>query len=135
MEDEGAERALRSARTAAAILVAAPVVLVAVAAAVPLEPSAPSLATPAVLAGLLAPALGFHLYRRMQEAGTGRFVRATIVSLACTEAGATLGVVAFLLSREPLALVGVAMHVLLAGAIWPSRERLESFLSTGQGGG
>jgi hypothetical protein len=63
-----------------------------------------------------------------------RFVRATVLALACTEAAATLGVVAFLLSRRPEGLIGLVMHVLLAGAVWPSRDRFETFVG-GPGGG
>jgi hypothetical protein len=144
MEDEGAEETLRTARTVVAVLSAAPVLLGAIAAAVPLEPSLGSLATPAVLAGIVAPAAGFHLYRKLQQAASreadvrGRaaaFVRATVLALACTEAAATFGVVAFLLSREPVCLLAIALHLLLAGAVWPSRERLESFVATGEGRG
>jgi hypothetical protein len=101
-----------------------------------------SLTTPAALAGLVAPAIAFHLYRRLQEkAGeepdpgrrASRFVTATVLSLAVTEAAAIFGTVAFLLSSRSIALIGVVLHVLLCGAIWPSRDRMDSFVA-GAGG-
>ena len=58
------------------------------------------------------------------------FQKATLVSLAVTEAVALGGVVVYLGSGEWMALSGVATHLLLAGAVWPSRARFESFLQS-----
>ncbi len=101
-------------------------------------PSLSVLVFPAALAGLIAPVIGYRVYLRVRERSPdgadaqGRcaaFVRATLVALALTETVALFGIVVFLLSGARLALSGVAAHVLLTGAIWPSRARLDVFLS------
>ncbi|MDX1389522.1 MAG: hypothetical protein R3344_10060, partial [Acidobacteriota bacterium] len=103
-----------------------------------MTPSLEVLALPAALAGLIAPVVAYRVYLRLCERSPRNaglqdrctaFIRATLVALAVTEAPALLGLVVFLLSGAPLALSGVAAHVLLTGAIWPSRTRLEVFLS------
>jgi hypothetical protein len=104
------------------------------------------LVAPAALLGLAGLLVGYRLYARMRDAipvdaphgaRCATFLRATIVALAVTEGAALLGVVAFWLSEDPLALVGVVTHLILVGAVWPTPERLESFVSpdAGSGGG
>jgi hypothetical protein len=92
------------------------------------------LAPPIALLGLVAPVIGFRLWLWMLEQvprdaaprqRCDRFLRATVTALSVTEVAAVLGLVAWVASGQPFALAGVLTHVLLAGAIWPRRERLE----------
>jgi hypothetical protein len=131
------EPTLRTARIAAVALLSG-VVAMALAAWL-LRPrvtaSVPILVGPAALAGLVALVIGYRVYQAIRSRGheAGRreaFLRATIVALAITEGAALFGVVAFLLSGNPATLFGVASHVLLTGAIWPSASRLEIFLAS-----
>jgi hypothetical protein len=97
--------------------------------------SVPALAGPAALAGLVALPIAYRVYHavRGRRRGAHRraaFMRGTIAALAITEGVALFGVVAYLLSENPMSLFGVASHVLLTGAIWPSASRLEVFLAS-----
>ncbi len=131
------ESALASARLAAAALVAGPLVLLGLVLLVP--PPAPwrALVAPAALLGFVALAAGNRLYARLLERSRTRagaaerllsLRSATVAALALTEATAILGVLAFHFSREPFALAGLAVHLILAGAVWPTRARLEHLL-------
>lgn len=91
---------------------------------------------PAGILGIVSPVIGyrlFHLLREKLPAGAGeaeraaRFLRATVSGLAVTEAAALFGVAAYLLSGELQALMGLGMHMILTGALWPSEERLAAF--------
>jgi len=105
------------------------------------------LAPPAALLGLVSPVIGYRLYALLAErvsptedagARRGAFLRATVVALSVADGVAVFGIVAFALSGKPMALIGVLTHVILTGAIWPSEERLETFLEsrrTTAGGG
>jgi hypothetical protein len=104
--------------------------------------SLPALALAAALAGLVAPVGGYRLYRALRRGIPPRaeasarcavFQKATVLALGITEGIALVGVVVFALSREWIALTGVVTHVLVAGAIWPSRARLDDFLTAGGG--
>ena len=53
------------------------------------------------------------------------------MALGLTEGIALFGLVVFMLSAGLPALIGTATHVLLAGAIWPTAERLEAFTEGG----
>lgn len=135
------EKTLRSVRLVAALIGASPVVLAAAVAGIGGVPSTDALVFPAVLAGLIALPVAWRLYAALQggavageEARCRRFLVATACALAVTECAAIFGIVAFMLSRQGAALVGVATHVILAGAIWPTEARLESFLESGSGG-
>ena len=95
------------------------------------------LTPPAALLGLVSPVIGYRLYALLAErvsptADAGAccqaFSRATVVALSVTDVIALFGIVAFALSGKPAALIGVLTHVILTGAIWPSEERLETFL-------
>ena len=88
--------------------------------------------------GLVSPVIGYRLYAwsrermppgRVAPRAAPTFLRATSLALAVTEGVALFGIVA-LLGSAPLlaALIGVVTHVILAGAVWPTPERLESFL-------
>jgi hypothetical protein len=140
-EDISAEHRERSAvaqaRIIAAALAAGVLVLAAISGVVRLPPSLFSLATPAGLCGLVSLVIGYRLYAWLRErvpSGASHrqrcaaFVRATIVALAVTESTALFGVIVFWLSGEPIALIGVATHIILAGALWPGPERLRAFV-------
>lgn len=136
------ESTLRSARLIAAAIAAGPVVFAAAVVAIGGTPASSSLVFPAILAGLIALPVAWRLYAALQSGGAAagedarcrRLVTATVAALAVTEGAALFGIVAFMLSREWAALVGVATHVILAGAIWPTDAKLESFLESGGGG-
>jgi hypothetical protein len=96
-----------------------------------------ALVGPAALLGLVSPVIGYRLYLLLRdripseadvEARCRSFVSAGLVALAVTDGIALLGLVAYFVSGQPYSLVGVATHVLLAGAIWPSPERLQAFV-------
>ncbi len=79
-------------------------------------------ALPAGLAGIVAPAIGYRLYRRGLRATD--FVRAHVRAMRATEFGGFLGLLGWLVSDDWTALTGLLTHTLLAGAIWPTPERL-----------
>lgn len=99
---------------------------------------------PVGLIGLISPVLGYRLYLYVRskvadaadiEGRAGSFVRATLTAMAVTEGIAFCGVVVYMLTGGALALTGVLTHLLLAGAIWPTREKLDLFLdSSGSAG-
>ena len=132
-----AEGILAATRGVAAMLAATPFALLSAALLAP--PPAPSrvLVAPAALAGLVALAAGNRWYRgildRIAQGArpadrAAALRKATIAGLACTEAASLLGVIAFHISREPFALVGLAAHLILAGALWPTRARYEQLV-------
>lgn len=135
-----ADRTIDAVRVVAAALAAGPPIFAAIAALVPVRASAMFLVGPAVLAGMLSPALGYRYYHAKilkippeadLLARAVAFRNATWISLAIPSAIALFGVAAYALSREWIALLGVATHLLVAGAVWPSRERLDRFLHAG----
>jgi len=98
---------------------------------------------PAALFGLVGPVLGYRLYLLLRERIPAEadaverrrvFLRATLSALSITEAAALFGVLVFVFSGEWYAAVGVATHIILTGAIWPTQERLDAFLETRSGG-
>jgi hypothetical protein len=131
------ERILRTTRAIVAAQLIGPFLLAAAATALPREPSVTFLGFPTFLLGLAAPAIAVRLYRKMQESLTKettlkrrleKFRLATLSAIGCTEGAALLGIAVFHLTRDAFALVALAMHVFLTGAIWPSARRLDSFL-------
>jgi hypothetical protein len=129
-----ADRSVATTRIIVVALSIGPPALLGAALLVPVPAPTSFPALPAALAGLVALAVGYRLYRSMMgriasdSISATRLVAirtATIASLAVTEAAAILGVIAFCFSREPMALTGVATHLILAGAVWPTRGRLE----------
>jgi hypothetical protein len=134
---QDAGRVVATTRRIAASLAATPVALLAASLLVPPPPPSRALVAPAALAGLVAFAVGNRWYRGLLDrvgpdarpaARAAALRKATIAGLACTEAASLVGVVAFHVSREPFALVGVAAHLILVGASWPTRARLERIL-------
>jgi hypothetical protein len=129
-----AERSLATTRVIALALSAGPLAVLGTLLLVPEPPPSRSLVLPAALAGLVALAVGYRLYGAMLgrlagDAAAGPRIAAlrsaTIASLSVTEATAIFGAIAFYFSREPIALLGVAAHLILAGAVWPTERRLE----------
>ena len=115
------------------------ILLALVASVLDLSAGVTALSAPAALFGLVSPVIGYRLYVYLREkAPTGesaeqagwRFLQATIGGLAVTEAAALFGVVAFTLGGDLFALVGVPMHVLLSGTLWPSKEKLSRFIES-----
>jgi len=99
-----------------------------------------ALVIPAALAGLISPVIAYRLYsvlgaRLSPDTALGvrceAFQRVTVIALSVTAGVALFGILTYGLSADPAALTGVATHLLLSGAIWPSRVRLESFLDSG----
>jgi len=102
----------------------------------------PSVVGGMTLLGLVAPALGWRVHVALREraartptalARYSLFLPATIAALAVTGSAALAGVVVFAMTRDPAPLVGVAMHVILSGALWPSEERVEAFVDVAPG--
>lgn len=107
----------------------------------PADAVLPALVMPSSLAGLLAPVAAYRFYHHRRErlaAGADRarrvaeFRLATLTSSSITTLAALFGVTAFWLSGSAMTLVGVAMHALVCGALWPTAERLERFLLAGR---
>ena len=136
-EVEPAETTLRQARVVFVASIASVLVLLAIGGWIDPPGRLMGLAFPVSLIGLVSPVIGYHLYLLLRErvpTGASRteacrcFLRAGIVALAVTQGAAILGLVGYALSGTLSALSGVLTHVLLVGAIWPTPERLESFL-------
>jgi hypothetical protein len=86
--------------------------------------------------GAASPALAYRLYQLLRDrlapgstASRRRetFLMANVLCFAITEGAALFGVIVYALTGAPLALIGVGMHVLLAGVLWPSEEKLAGF--------
>jgi hypothetical protein len=98
------------------------------------------LVIPAALAGLVSPVIAYRSYsvlgaRTSPDAALGvrceAFQRVTVVALSVTAGVALFGIVIYVMSSDLAAMTGVVTHVLMSGAIWPRRVRLESFLDSG----
>lgn len=136
-DDARIEGTLRRTRRVAGALALGPLVLAGVAGFLPLEPQArlAFLAAPVALVGLVSPVIGHRLFlgrgQRLppdREARCASYTQATILALAVTEGIALLGIVTHVLTGRLFPLVGLLSHTLLAGALWPSREKLEGWL-------
>jgi hypothetical protein len=135
------DRTLTATRAIATVLVATVLALAAV--ALWLSPDGTEyerIVVPVALAGLVSPVIGYRLYFRVGmrtrpdadvESRCGAFQAATVVALAVTDGVALLGIVTYMLSADLAAMTGVVTHVLLTGAIWPTRVRLEGFCEAG----
>jgi hypothetical protein len=97
------------------------------------------LVVPAAVVGAASPAVAFRMYQLLRDRLAGgasatlrrqAFVRANVLCFSITEGAAIFGVVVYALTGAPLALLGVLMHVLLGGALWPSEEKLAGFVGT-----
>jgi hypothetical protein len=136
--DDGANRrVLMRARTVAAALVLGVLAFIAVSGILPRVPSLGVLVLPAAAFGAISPVFGYRLYLLLREriapgasAAECRatFLRAVVLALAVTDAAAVFGVLVHALTGDLLVLIGAFMHVLLAGAIWPTEDRLQLFL-------
>ena len=146
MEDQrtrdGAEdRALTATRTVAAAMLVAVLALAAIAYRIgPGTGDFRVLVIPAALAGLVSPVIAYRLYSLLgaktpRDAALGvrckAFQRVTVVALSVTAGAALFSIVTYAMSSDLAAMTGVVTHVLLSGAIWPSRVRLESYLDFG----
>lgn len=125
------------ARMIAAVLGGSPLLFVVVIAALGGEARNDRFDLPAALAGLVALPVAWRVHAilldrarkgRDETARADGFVVAIVVALGITEFAALLGLIAHLLSRELLPLVGLATNLILARMLWPSRERLDAFL-------
>lgn len=136
MSDADREVLLR-ARLIVGALVGGVLILTALSGFVPRVGGMTGLVAPAAIAGAVSPAVAFRLYQMRRDRLSGgdgasvrrqAFLRANVLTFAITEGAAVFGVIVFALSGAPLALIGVLMHVLLAGALWPSEEKLAGFV-------
>jgi uncharacterized membrane protein len=135
--DSSAERhALVRSRVFVGGMVAGVLVFMAVAGFFPRLDGADGFVLPAAIIGAVSPIIGYRSYqlqrdRLTRDAGTARrlevFFRANLIAMAITETAALFGLVVHALTGSMLTLLGVLMHVLLAGALWPTVEKLESF--------
>lgn len=137
MKDELQKKTIATAGIVVAALTAGVLLITVVAGFVDISAGLDVLVAPAALLGLISPIAAYRLFLRMRErlpADAGdefrchRFLVATIAAVAITESIALFGVVAFMLSGGFAGLIGVVTHVILVGAIWPTRERLDTFL-------
>jgi hypothetical protein len=137
MSDELERKTLATAGIIVAALTAGVLMITVVAGLVDISAGLEILVPPAALLGLISPVVAYRLYLRMRERIPAdadahfrchRFLTATVLAVAITESIALFGVVAFMLGGGYAALIGVVTHVILVGAIWPTRERLETFL-------
>jgi hypothetical protein len=134
--DADRETLLR-ARLIVGALIVGVLILTAVSGWMPRVDGVGGLVVPAAVVGAACPAVAFRLYQLLRERITPTatsalrretFLRANVLAFAITEGAALFGVVVFALTGSPLALIGVVMHVLLAGALWPTEERLAGFV-------
>ena len=133
------EAAVRAARWAAAGLTAPLRVLSATSELIPPRSQGLFLVLPAGLIGLVSIAMGYRSYEwirsRLDADASGptrsrAFFVATVTALGVTEAAGLFGVIVYILSGRVVALSGVLTHVILAGAIWPTRERHDAFVES-----
>ena len=125
-------QALGTARLTAALLLAGPFLLTALVLVVAPREGVAGLVVPAGVLGLVAPAVAWRVQARIREGARGgaaggrrAYLRSLTVGLAITEAAASVGVVVWLLTRQPQALIGLPLHLVMAGALWPSEERMQ----------
>lgn len=132
------EKTLRESRIIAAALVAGPALFLAVTFGMtPGDADLGPLVTIAMVLGLASLPVAWRLEGSMRERVPAtaveeercrRYQVAFLVSLGVTEGAALFGLVAWTLTRNPMALVGFATHLLFAGATWPSEERLSRWI-------
>jgi hypothetical protein len=130
-------KTLATAGMVVAALTAGVLMITVVAGFVDISAGLDFLVAPAALLGLISPIAAYRMYLRMRdrlpadaddEFRCHRFLVATVSAAAITESIAIFGVLAFMLGGGFAGLIGVVTHVILVGAIWPSRERLATFL-------
>src|SRR4029078_11653366 len=115
-------KALGTARLAAALLLAGPFLLTARALVVAPREGVEGRVVPAGVLGLVAPAVAWRVQARIREGARGgaaggrrAYVRSVTWSLCITEGAATLGVLVWLLSQAPQALIGLPLHLVMVG--------------------
>ena len=128
---------LAQAQLIAGASVGAALLLAVVAGLIGPTSASPGIALPATLLGLVSPAIAYRLPQVVRErlspaAEPGQrsaaYLRGMVVAVAVAEGAAMLGIVAYVLSGQLSALVGVLTLVLLVGALWPSEDRLHAFV-------
>ena len=136
----GIDAAVLRTRLIAAALVAGPIpVVVAGWFLSPLTDGLGSFAIAFGAIGLIAPAAGYHLFlsgkSRLDASGPSedaerikQYEQSFLFALSLSEGGALLGCVAWLLTGLTPTLIGVATHILVVGALWPSRGLVEWFI-------
>lgn len=129
--------AVRTTRLFALALAGAPLLVLALALVIPANPDLSVMLFPVGIVGLAAPVIAyrFFLYRKSKLASSqpesarcGAYLTAFLLALATSEGAAVLGCIGFVFTRHPAALLGVATHLLIVGAIWPSDERVRWFI-------
>ena len=134
----GRRSTLSTARVVVGAGAVGPLILAGIAEWIEIEVQLPQLVLPAALLGVVSPLIGFRwtaMIREKLRPSSGEaescaaFLRATFSAMAVGEAIALFGVVAYLLSDRPLALIGVVTQFILGGAIWPTDERLDHFVA------
>jgi len=137
--EEMLDAAVMRARVMVAALVGGVLTLLFVATFFSLNTPVAFLVFPVGLIGLVSPVIGYRLYLYARskvpggadvEGRAGAFVRATLTAMAISEGIAFCGIVVYMLTGGALALTGALTHLLLAGAIWPTREKLDQFLDS-----
>jgi hypothetical protein len=127
---------LTRCRIVAGLLAVVPVVLAGASTAVDLRAPVGPLALPAALGGAIAPVVAYRLFTMLRSRVPAdadialrgeRYLSGLVVALGVTEATALGGVLIAEFTGEPLALLGLATHVLTAGALWPSDERVRGY--------
>jgi hypothetical protein len=135
---EREDEILGRARLLAAALAGGVLLLTAISGVVDVPPVTRALTAPAALLGIVSPLLGFRLFAWLRDrsateishaARCAAYLRATVLALSVTEAAAIFGVISFWIGGGLESLIGVVMHVILSGALWPTPEKIETFLS------
>ena len=136
-DERDAERAtLSRSRLIVGALVGGVLILTALSGWMPRADGLQGAVVPAAVIGAASPAIAYRLYQLLRERLTPgatasrrreTFLRANVLAFAITEGAALFGVIVYALTGAPVALIGVVMHVLLAGALWPSEEKLAGF--------
>ncbi len=112
---------LGTTRVLAGVLAAGPFVLLLAAHLVlPRDRALDGLASLAALLGLVALPVAWRVHAALLERGDR--ARAVVVALAITEGTAILGVVAYGLTGRLDPLLALAIHLVLAGAVWPRKD-------------
>jgi len=133
---------LTRARLIVGALVGGVLILTALSGFMPRADGMAGLVVPAAVVGAVSPAVAFRLYQLLRDriaAGASAtlrrqtFLRANVIAFAITEGAAVFAAIVYAMTGGPLALIGVLMHVLLAGALWPSEEKLAGFVGDGVG--
>lgn len=126
-------RSLSQAQVLAAALALGPLLILGAVCLLPRRAESSALVVPAGLLGIVAPAIGWRLQAAIRGRARGgpaerrrAYVRSVIAGLAVTAAAALLGILAWSLSNESAALLGVLLHLLLVSALWPTEERLQN---------